>query len=167
MIRREEWIPRGDKGVMETLYKMRDLAMAPSEFFTGLARSRAVPLRDLDAWLRSHWRYVPDAIDGQPVEVLRTLDNLASTFLRTQMFEGDCDDAAIAAAAFLQRMPGSRGRFVAARPPEDPDFSNGHVFCVFALYQQWVRVDPTAPLDANYTNWELKTIPLFQKTEGF
>lgn len=123
----------------------------------------------LEATLRQIWFYVPDGRH----ETIRTVQRMTADMAADQnvfvdgqhfgrkpagMIAGDCDDAAIVAAAVLlrARMQGNAdiGRiyFVGARPPASIEFQ--HVFTIAAWRGDILRIDPTAPADADYASWE-------------
>lgn len=146
-------IPRNESGTRATLHIMRRLAHETSVWSIG--RSFQFPEK-LDELLRSKWCYVADGDH----ELIRTLDRMGSDFLKHGCFIGDCDDAAVMAAAILihsAKAP-TAVRFAAGRPARSPHFL--HVFVLFDLDGQTYRVDPTAPIDADYSNWELMIAPL-------
>lgn len=157
-------IPRLEQGTRTTLTEMYYIA----------AIGRDVPLaasmspEGLECALRSIWWYVPDGM----VETISTIEKMnrefnqnVPVFVDGYLFgakppgfvAGDCDDAAVlAAAVLLHARPGNPDvggiAFVAARPARS--FLFEHVFVVFEYRGRPVRVDPTAPADADYSNWE-------------
>ena len=156
-------ISRGDKGIRQTMRWIIDMGADYHGKVFWRTMAICYPPRVLDGYLRSRWLYVPDEQDGQPAETIRTLDRLQADVTRTGQFEGDCDDAGVAAVAVLLQYQRNlkAAALVAARPASDPDFTCGHVFCVAADDSGSFRVDPTAPIGADYTAWEKMQMPLF------
>jgi len=109
---------------------------------------------DPTAWeglMRQYWRFVEEL-----EETLRPVDFQMDTLLRSGHMLGDCDDAAMVVGAVA--LAGQKPiRFVAVRRGPDSEFT--HVFAEVATVAvrdktYWLRVDPTAPTDADYTGWE-------------
>lgn len=157
----EKYIPRNEAGTKATLVEMlrlcQDAAIArpcPPMLQTMV---QVIAPRRLDAFLRHTWNYVPDG----EIELLRTVPRLLEDQARTGYFEGDCDDACIiAGACLILQQPGLvKAALAAVRRPHDTSFS--HVFCLVLDRQGTFRVDPTAPMDADYQNWEMFTVRLF------
>lgn len=158
-------IPRLEQGTRATLNEMYILAYAGQDVpLAALMRPEG-----LDGTLRNIWFYLPDGM----VETMSTIEKMYREFNQEiavtvdgqpygvkppGFVAGDCDDAAVLAAAVLlhaRRLSLGVGKisFVAARPAKSSQFE--HVFVVFDYHGQAVRVDPTAPVDADYTNYEM------------
>lgn len=144
-------IRNGPAGTRQTLEEMAQLAQEGST----LPYVRNIGLQfqpaQYDDVIRSYWRYAEEYD-----ETLTPVDVQARTFLSAGYMLGDCDDAAIvvAAVAVASQLP---SRFVAVRPGNEANFD--HVFAEVAIQQtpnstSWLRVDPTAPLNADYRGFE-------------
>jgi hypothetical protein len=122
-----------------------------------LAHQEPIPIpthpRRLDDWLREIWTF-----EAETVETLRGPESQWFRYIKTNHMVGDCDDAALVAAAMLVSPfavtmgPGGSVEFVAARPHNVENFS--HVFLETRDREGIIRIDPTAPPDADYTGWE-------------
>lgn len=157
----EKWIPNSEAGVRATLEEMKQLARAGG-FYMLLDQLTLRP-PDIDRYLAEHWDYVYMPLNGQ---VLRSVPWMLSDLKKKQKITGACADAAIFAGAILTFQQQSinydnrSASFVAVRPPHELAFD--HVFTLVTDYQDitW-RIDPTAPSNADYTNWEPMTLKLF------
>lgn len=161
----EKIIPRNEGGVRATCSEISRLALESLEAFPeqNLLMNllvTGVPLRTVDGFLRQAWLYVEDG----PVELLRTVDVLITDYIRTGRFQGDCDDAAIIAAAIVARklvsfnLSRTKADVCAVRRPHDTSFS--HVFILVTDNAGYFIIDPTAPVDADYRHWETLTVPI-------
>jgi hypothetical protein len=151
------WIPPGVAGTRFTLEHMRAMAWDAQSLQDALEIARP---RDLDGFLRRRWRYVPDGIWERVRPVDENLFNLL----------GDCDDAAVIAAAVLLHYwiftmgdrPAALVRgvaIVAGRPPQAVDFA--HVWVVGTDGNGEFRIDPTAPSTSYFDNrWEFMRVEL-------
>lgn len=162
----ERYIARGNRGTIETMRAMLDVA---TEGAPGIPPTRKFVMRSFDAALRSNWNYVPDG----DMETIRTIERMFFDFRTTGHFQGDCDDAAVLACALVliepKARPGIRrmewlrtANLVAARPPEEMDFK--HVFVEAVDGNGAFLIDPTAPVDADYTDFELFRMPISWRT---
>jgi hypothetical protein len=107
-------------------------------------------LAEIEPLLRSVWCFEPEAD-----ETLRTIAEQVRNFETRGFLVGDCDDAAIVAAAAALVAGASPVRFVAIRWKAEPEFS--HVFTEargLGWNENWIRMDPTAPPDAYYAGAE-------------
>ena len=157
------WIPRNEAGTRSTLYTMLDIARA------GYLEARPIHPEKIDRVLRASWKFVSD---GQ-YETIRTVNRMMVDLSTHGAFLGDCDDAAVMAAAMLLRWkrlvlmfdkktgsPGAHAWFVAMRPPKETAFA--HVFVVAQMDDgHTFRIDPTVPPDAPYAGWESMLVPIF------
>jgi hypothetical protein len=167
-MRFERSIPRREAGTRRTIAEMQIMAWAGQDVpLAALMRPDG-----LDGTMRNIWFYLPDG----KVETIRTVARMQEefnvpldTYVNGQFFgvkpagmvAGDCDDAAVLAAAALlhaRRVGHDVGTIsiVAARPGRSTEFE--HVFVMFELNHQPTRVDPTAPVDADYSTWEKMTL---------
>lgn len=144
----EKIIPRGEQGIRAILYEMRRLSITGSLNF-GIAPAV------IDTCLRRSWIYEFSPLGPQ---VLQTVQRMWTDFGNTGFFHGACADAAVLAGAMLcgNRPYVLAAWFVAVRPPHEPDFE--HVFTE-CLGPGLIRIDPTAPLDADYTHFQRMEVP--------
>lgn len=146
----QKTIQRNEAGTRQTLDVMRQLARDgaawPGQALKYFGEYPAV----LDESMRQRWVYVPD---GQH-ELIRTPGRMAADLEESGNFQGDCDDAAVwAAAALLTNEENvSKILLVAVRPAGEMRFT--HVFVEVLTAGGWLRIDPTAPTDANYQFFE-------------
>lgn len=162
--KREQYIELGDSeaGVRRTLKIMSNVARAGVDTPGLDTFACAIVPWMLDHALRQFWLYVPDPVTAEQV---RTIPVMVAQFRLHAQFAGDCDDAATLAASMLLVIQHWTNRFfepprrvaaiqiVAVRPPDSVSFS--HVFTEYMTSGlTFVRVDPTAPKDTDYTNWE-------------
>lgn len=139
-------IRNGPPGTRQTLVEMAKLSREGAALPGVQTISKMYPPIDYENVIRSYWRYAEE-FD----ETLTPVDVQARTLLGSGFMLGDCDDAAIVvgAVALASRVP---VRFVATRRAPDNQFT--HVFAEVTVPEGWLRVDPTAPLDATYQGWE-------------
>ncbi len=149
-------IRRDRNGTWDTLQFIQSLGRQGStnQYVILLTNSR--PVREWDAVLRHYWLYEPEQ-----EELLRTIPRQVQNVIQYQKLIGDCDDAAVVAVAMAEAKkrhqvtssyPLLSYQIVAVRRSDEPQFS--HVFVEILLGHQLWRIDPTAPTDADYTNWE-------------
>lgn len=153
---REIFIRPGRAGTLETLQLIQQLgqvgAAAVPPFVLGL------PIPSWDATLRSRWDYeARREVNGIPAQqTFKSMALMITNFRQTGRFRGDCAEAAVVVVAVATAGRISY-RIVAVRPPDDIEFS--HVFVEVPFRNFIYRIDPTAPVDADYTNWERLTYP--------
>lgn len=143
-------IRSGVLGVRDTLALMLAMAQSGSRLTYVDKFVRSIPLRQWETVLREYWDY-----QEEQDETLRSVQTQVETLMKTNKLVGDCDDAAIVAGAMCEaaHLP---WKFVTVRPPDNTEFS--HVF-VEVFKGDWLRLDPTAPVDADYTTWERMVYP--------
>lgn len=131
------------------------------EFIASLARTGArdprlkrylpdVGIPFIDSSLRNYWVYA-----DEENETLRGVDVQIDNFTQRYQLIGDCDDAAVVAAALAIFARSPNVVIVAVRRPDETEFS--HVFVEAEDVNEpgtFYRLDPTAPTDANYDGWE-------------
>ncbi|MGH8906850.1 MAG: transglutaminase domain-containing protein [Egibacteraceae bacterium] len=145
-------IAGGDLGAQQTLQRMRDVVnhslRDPVIIETARGIAAQAPPRDLLGivraiydYLQDHFQFVPDP---RGVETLATPRYLLDRIERHSFAEGDCDDAAILAAA-LGKAVGLRAKYraVGFAAPNGP---LTHVYTLLHAGGRWVRLDPTKPL---------------------
>ncbi|MDE2314535.1 MAG: hypothetical protein KGL04_10240 [Elusimicrobia bacterium] len=133
---REHWISPGDRGITQTINKMRSaiafsLTQSPAIRAAAENAIRGCPARDsicevrsLYDWTMSHFHYVNDP---KNVELLKSPEVSMQEIQMTGSFMGDCDDATALMAALLKSIgyavraaviskPGSSGEFVHVYP---------------------------------------------------
>ncbi len=151
----ERSIPRSDAGIRAVLREMKELANAP---FAAVVEPRAI-----HAFLAEHWDYEFQPLAGQ---ILRTVPRMLHELNTRGKITGACADAAILAGAILysdrRRRPElvKSAWFAAVRPPQSVTFDHVCTMAIDRADVPW-RIDPTAPADADYTNWEVMELPLF------
>lgn len=146
-----QWIPGGDLGAMQTLREMRRLVNESlyQPLLINTAHEIVTPCRARDtgcqaaairAWLAAHFRFVPDP---RGVELLRTPAVLLEWIEQQGFVTGDCDDAAVLAAA-LGKAVGLMASFVVVgfRTTGAP-FT--HVFTLLRTRDGWAEMDVTRP----------------------
>jgi len=146
-------IRNGPAGTRQTLEEMAPLAREGAQLpYVKIIGEQYNPA-EYDALMRSYWRYAEEYD-----ETLTPVDFQIRTVMTAGYMMGDCDDAAIVIGA-VALASGFHARFVATRRGPDAQFT--HVFAEVSIPLQspfapeaWLRVDPTAPLDANYQGWE-------------
>jgi len=111
--------------------------------------------RRLDGEFRDVLRYVAD-----PIQSLRTPQFLRADFGTTGSITGSCADLATLAAAALYRNARVKHlTFVISRQPADA--FQWHAFLtVEEIDGTTYRIDPTAPIDADYTTAEVLEFPI-------
>jgi hypothetical protein len=153
----EHFIPRGNAGSIATAQAI--VALAQDGLNNPDLRRFAVSVspRSLDHILRGLWHIVPDGTH----EVVRSIPRLMTDFQTRRKFFGDCDDAAVLSAALMMLWAGSvqHASLDLLRTPQSPTFE--HVFVTAVDSYGAFRIDPTAPRNASYTNWERLATPLF------
>ncbi len=144
-------IPGGDAGTRATLRLMAELARAGGlESRVRNAAADAVldttnPIERIEAlaaWIQHFTQFLPDPVHAEAlVPAAVSVDKIQSRGL----FQGDCDDVAVLAAAMGMSI-GLRARFaaVAFHAPEAPF---AHVWAELspAEFDEWVIIDPTRP----------------------
>lgn len=144
-------ISSGDAGSRQTVQKMRSLVNASLTDPRVVEAARAAvvlcPTRDLDcramqirSWMADHFVFINDPTG---VELLSTPVYMLATIQQRGFAQGDCDDAAILAAA-LGKAVGLRARFVLAGF-EGPRGPFRHVFAALKGRQVWYGMDVTKP----------------------
>lgn len=152
----EQAIPRGAGGTLATLTTIASLAYAGAQYPELRRFAGTISPRSVDTVLRNVWKFVSD---GEH-ETVRSIPRLMDDFLKYGTFFGDCDDAAVLSAALLLTWPFMvHASLDAMRSPASPAFE--HVFVSAEDGLGVFRIDPTAPRDADYTNWERLSLPLF------
>ena len=153
---REIFIRPGRAGTLETLKLIDQLGWEGSRSIPGFILS--IPLPYWDATLRSRWDYeAVREVEGIPAQQgFQSIVQMISHFQQTGRVRGDCAEAAVlvVAVAIVCRLS---YRIVAVRPPDEIEFS--HVFVEVTFNNYVYRIDPTAPVEADYTNWERMTYP--------
>lgn len=95
----------------------------------------------VDAWMRDHWRVVPDPDE---YEFIRSPQYQLALFMENGFLSGDCDDSAtLAASLFLAN--GWPCQLVAIRMHHDYEFSHVWARCVLGE-GSFFDVDPIVPL---------------------
>ena len=148
-------IDRGDAGSLQTLGKMRALVRASIRDAAVVQAARAIvrfifPRRyaeqigALRSYLSEHFQFVKDP---SGMELLSTPRHMLDTIARAYFVQGDCDDAAILAAALAVSV-GFRVRFVAVGFG-DATSPLVHVFAEVNLpgSDRWYDMDTTRPAD--------------------
>lgn len=140
-------IRNGPAGTRQTLTAMVKLAREGASLPYVLMLGRMYQPIDYENLVRSNWRFAEE-LD----ETLTPVETQAESYLTHNFMMGDCDDAAIVVGA-VAAASDQKARFVAVRQGQEDQFT--HVFVeVLASGGKWLRVDPTAPLDAHYDGWE-------------
>ncbi len=145
-------IPTGPNGTLETLAIMaaltQDAQLHPITRSTavrilGLARNPTQYAQRVRTWVKSRMTLVDEA-----VEMIARPEWMLEQVGRTRLV-GDCDDAAVLAAALVMAL-GIPVRFVAIATPEHPD-EFMHVYPEAYAGGEWTPFDPTtnqrAPID--------------------
>lgn len=149
---RQETIRRGMLGTWDTLrfiYQMGQTGTT-SDYVKRFVLT--VPLQNWNTILKQYWDY-----QDEEEETLRSVATQIDSLMHYGKLVGDCDDAAVMAVALCaaSNLP---CKVVAVRQPQDSEFS--HVFVESAAPQQRItRLDPTAPINASYVNWERMVYP--------
>lgn len=149
-------IAPGDRGAFQTLAKMRAVVNAgltdPIVIETARVIVRAIAPRHyteqiaaIRSFLADRFLFVKDPLG---VELLSTPRLMLDTIARAFFVQGDCDDAAILAAA-LAKAIGLRARFVALGFV-GPDAPLVHVFTQINIPggDEWREMDTSRPRDA-------------------
>lgn len=145
-------IRRGTLGTLDTLKLIDEVGREGSRIRYVHNFILSVPLIQWNDVLASRWAYA-----SEDTETVRSIAFQIQNLMKFDKLIGDCDDAAAVAVACAcaARLP---YRIVAVRAPEESEF--GHVFVEVCRPQQqydargYLRIDPTAPLDADYRFWE-------------
>jgi transglutaminase-like putative cysteine protease len=156
-------IPTGRHGTTEVLAHMarlvRESAREPAVRQMALDLVRSVyasryadVVWGLKNFFMRHFRFIdePDEMITAPSRLLRAIREAGAAW-------GDCDDAAVLAAAMLYSL-GFAVRFRAVI--EQPDGSFGHVFAEYKApdSQVWLIFDPTVPYRPQYESSLLQEI---------
>lgn len=145
-------IRRGRAGTWDTLELINGMGVSGSTNPFLKRFTLGVALRQWNATLKQYWVFVEET-----EETLRSVNMQAQNLIAYQKLYGDCDDAAVIAVA-LATAANLPYRIVAMRAPEHSEF--GHVFVeIRGPANTWIRVDPTAPVDADYNFWERMPFP--------
>lgn len=145
---RVRWIPGGDAGTRVTLRAMRRLArrsltdpllLATAARIVGEGRAGVPWAWRVREWLEDHWRFLPDPLT---VELVREPRVMLQELGALGYMAGDCDDAAVMAAA-LGMAGGLRARFKVLGFVPGGEFS--HVYTELRDGGQWVEQDVTRP----------------------
>jgi len=147
-----KWIPSGDAGSFATLDMMRRLANAaltdPVVVKTARSAIAVAGPRDRDEHARAIKRYMQESFqfvsDPRGVETLSTPRAMLLDIQRRGMAQGDCDEAAILAAA-LGKAVGLRAQYVVVG-----FYRRGapfvHVFTILRGTTGWLSLDVTRPM---------------------
>ena len=148
---RQVTIRRGSLGTQDTLKLIDDVGREGARIKYVLNFCLTIPLIQWDNTLKTYWHYA-----SEDTETVRSVAYQVGNLMKYGKLIGDCDDAAAVAVACAcaSRLP---YRIVAVRSPESSEFE--HVFVEVARpvglkTGSWVRMDPTAPVDADYQFWE-------------
>ncbi len=143
-------IRNGPAGIRDTLQMIHQMALAGSRLVYVQRFILTIPMHQWDGVLRQYWDY-----QEEDIETLRSVRLQVDSLMKQGKLIGDCDDAAIVAGACCaaSHLP---FQIVAVRPPNAVEFN--HVF-VETLTAFPVRLDPTAPVYADYSNWERMVYP--------
>jgi transglutaminase-like putative cysteine protease len=145
------WIPDGDAGTFATLRRMARVAnqaqVDPLTVSTAhtivlpcTPRNTVCYAQRIRAWLAARFQFVPDALD---VDTAREPHYLLEQLNRQGVMTGDCDDAAVIAAA-LGKAIGLPARFQVLRfASQDNAFA--HVYAELDTGQGWLDMDVTKP----------------------
>lgn len=144
-------IPGGDAGTLATLGHMRRLAnrgvrdpltvRVTGTIISGVLRNPAVHAANLRAWIARRFRF---RRDPHGVELVREVREMLTDALRDGVATGDCDDAAVLAAA-MGKAVGLKARYVAlAFGASGAPFR--HVYTELWNGRAWVEVDVTRPM---------------------
>lgn len=133
----------GSLGTLQTLQVMRSLALIDSnkQILRQTAETLGSP-EAIDGWIRTCWQFEADPIE---YEFIRTPAlQLQEAAKNNGILRGDCDDAAVLAAALLAGLSWP-AVFIAIRVIPDPEFSH-----VFVRTPAWsgpreLDIDPIVP----------------------
>lgn len=148
---RQVTIRRGSLGTLDTLKLIDEIGWEGARIKYVSNFVLTVPLLQWDDTLRHYWHYA-----SEDTETVRSMSFQVGNLMKHGKLIGDCDDAATVAVACANaaRLP---YRIVAVRSPENSEFE--HVFVEIARPSglkmgHWLKLDPTAPVDADYHFWE-------------
>lgn len=139
-------VRRGRQGTLDTLALIRGMGLDGAN---NDDVRRVVAYCELTKWdglLRQCWQFAEEE-----EETLRSVRIQSANMRSYGRMIGDCDDAAVVAVA-LAAACHLRFKIVAVRPGENAEFS--HVFVEVQDVRGWFRIDPTGPINADYTGWE-------------
>jgi hypothetical protein len=157
------FILRGPAGIRATLEMIFNQAVIGGRLVYVSRFVSTVPLDQWDTVLREYWDY-----QDEDAETLRSVRLQIESLMRGGKLIGDCDDAAIVSGALAQaaHLPFV---VVAVRAPTSHEFT--HVFVEVVdvhtprerhrsvRMSRMFKLDPTAPPDANYSDWERMVYP--------
>ncbi len=144
---RQVSIQRGRQGTWETLQLIDSVGQAGQNIVYVKRIVESVPVNAWSELLRRYWLF-----QDEERESIRSVRSQIQSLQAYGRLIGDCDDAAVIVVA-LARSAHILYKVVAVRRPDDNEFS--HVFVMV----NGVPIDPTAPVDANYLNWEVLAWP--------
>jgi len=146
---RQVSIRRGRTGTHDTLELIYGMGLQGSTERDVQQFVRSFPASQWDGLLRQFWQF-----EEEETETLRSVRLQADYLRRSGVMIGDCDDAAVVAVALgYAYSPNIELHVVAVRSPASHEFE--HVFVEIGN----LRIDPTAPVNADYRNWERMVYP--------